>query len=60
MFKNLTMKNKRIFIKTTDEDMKLTMSVEIKSNHVLDVHVLNDIERQVNLITMNGYEKKTQ
>ena len=59
MFKNLTMKNKRVFIKTTDEDMKLTMSVEIKSNHVIDTRVLNDIERQINMITLNTYEKKT-
>ena len=60
MFKNLTMKNKRIFVKATDEDMKLTMSIEIKSNHVIDTHVLNYIERQVSMITLNGYEKRTQ
>ena len=60
MFKNLTMKSVKQFNKTSDEDMKLTMTIQIKSNHVIDTNVLTDIERQINMITLNTYEKKTQ
>ena len=60
MFKNLTLKSVKQFNKTSDEDMKLTLTIQIKSNHVIDTHVLSDIERQINMITLNSYEKKTQ
>ena len=60
MFKNLTLKSVKQFNKTSDEDMKLTLTIQIKSNHVIDTNVLTDIERQINMITLNTYEKKTQ
>jgi len=58
--KNISLKNKQQFIKSSDDGLKVTMSIEIKSNHVIDAILLSDIERQINQINMNAYEKKTQ
>jgi hypothetical protein len=56
--KNITFKNKQLFINNVDKDNEFILNIELKSNHDVDKNALQYIESHLNNLAVYNYTKK--
>jgi len=55
--KNISLKNKQVFISNFDKKQEFTLLIEIKSNHNIDPSTLLLIENHINCLHTPNYKK---